>query len=226
MTTKCLCETLSKMEPKTIVFDLDDTLVKEIAYLKSAFREIAGVADSQKSTLADEMFALYKGKQNVFEHLCATYPHLKLDQLKSLYRNHLPDFGDVAEMRQLLADLKADGHFLGLITDGYSITQRNKIKALDIGHLFDLIVISEEFGSEKPDEANFKAFERFGTKEYVYIGDNLKKDFIAPNALGWKTVCLIDDGHNIHTQDFNKKALYLPALRVDSLFGLRAVLSE
>lgn len=36
--------------------------------------------------------------------------------------------------------------------------------------------------------------------DFAYVGDNLKKDFIAPNALGWQTVCLKDDGRNIHRQ--------------------------
>ena len=35
----------------------------------------------------------------------------------------------------------------------------------------------------------------------TYVGDNLKKDFIAPNMLGWLTVCLKDDGRNIHRQE-------------------------
>ena len=38
-------------------------------------------------------------------------------------------------------------------------------------------------------------------QDFTYVGDNLKKDFIAPNALGWQTVCLKDDGRNIHRQE-------------------------
>lgn len=38
---------------------------------------------------------------------------------------------------------------------------------------------------------------------YMCVSDNLKKDFIAPNALGWETVCPLDDGRNIHKQDFD-----------------------
>ena len=36
---------------KTIVFDLDDTLVPEIEYLESAFREIARFVDSGRTNL-------------------------------------------------------------------------------------------------------------------------------------------------------------------------------
>ena len=35
---------------------------------------------------------------------------------------------------------------------------------------------------------------------FYYIGDNVVKDFIAPNQLGWTTICLLDNGQNIHKQ--------------------------
>jgi putative hydrolase of the HAD superfamily len=106
---------------------------------------------------------------------------------------------------------------LGLVTDGYSKTQRNKLKALEIEELFDLVVISEEFGSAKPSEANFAVFHQFKTDQYYYIADNPAKDFVSPNALGWQTICLIDAGKNIHKQDYTKESLYLPRLKIDTL---------
>ena len=36
---------------------------------------------------------------------------------------------------------------------------------------------------------------------FTYVGDNLKKDFIAPYHLGWMTICLKDDGRNIHRKE-------------------------
>lgn len=87
-----------------------------------------------------------------------------------------------------------------------SVQQRNKIEALDLCRWINDkdIVISEEFGSEKPALSNYAYFmERYPEcHDFTYVGDNLKKDFIAPNALGWLTVCLKDDGRNIHRQDF------------------------
>ena len=83
--------------------------------------------------------------------------------------------------------------------------QRNKIEALGLSRWMDAedIVISEEFGSEKPALSNYAYFmERYPEcHDFTYVGDNLKKDFIAPNALGWLTVCLKDDGRNIHRQE-------------------------
>ena len=100
--------------------------------------------------------------------------------------------------------LKNQGVRIGLITDGCSVQQRNKIEALGLRRWIEEedIIISEEFGSGKPALANFEYFMKRYPEchDFTYVGDNLKKDFIAPNALGWQTVCLKDDGRNIHRQ--------------------------
>lgn len=214
------------MEKKTLVFDLDDTLVKEIDYLKSAFAAIAEHLDRDNPDLFHEMFGWYKGKQDVFGNLESRYEHAVKQQLKDFYRNHVPNFDPISENRDLLIELKNDGHYLGLITDGFSITQRNKIRALDIDYLFDLIIVSEEFGSSKPDKRNFEVFSQFDTKQHFYISDNVNKDFIAPNQLGWTTVCLLDSGENIHTQDFNKETLYLPTHKIHALSELKGIINQ
>ena len=128
MTMKFWCIILHiKMEKKTVVFDLDDTLVKEIDYLKSAFASIATYVDPSNVTLFDDMFKWYQSKQDVFGNLEQQYKKPLKAELKLMYRNHLPNFDPRSKNRQLLIDLKSQGHFLGLVTDGFSITQRNKI---------------------------------------------------------------------------------------------------
>lgn len=214
------------MEKKTIVFDLDDTLVSEIDFLKSAFASIALQLDPENPALYEEMFDWYKTKNDVFGNLEKRYDEAIKEELKAHYRNHVPNFNPLSENREMLLALKAQGHYLGLITDGFSITQRNKIKALDIEHLFDLIVISEEFGSAKPHENNFRVFHQFNTASYYYISDNVAKDFITPNKLGWTTVCLLDRGENIHPQDFGKDSVYLPAISIRDLSELTNIINN
>jgi putative hydrolase of the HAD superfamily len=81
------------------------------------------------------------------------------------------------------------------------LTQRNKIRALGLDAWIDSVVISEEFGSAKPDERNYRHFEeQFSGERFVYVGNDVTKDFIAPNRLGWQTVCVLDDGLHIHPQ--------------------------
>lgn len=215
------------MTTRTIVFDLDDTLIKEFDYLKSAFYEIAQQIDViNTESIYKKMLLWYKQKENVFQNILKEYSNLDLSQLKSIYRNHFPKFENTESVRELLQYLSNKKYKIGIITDGYSITQRNKIKALDIEPILDLIIISEEFGQEKPSFSNYEVFHQFNTDEYYYIGDNFNKDFIAPNQLKWNTIALLDNGFNIHTQNFNLDKKYLPQVTINKLSDLKKILDE
>lgn len=191
------------------IFDLDDTLYKEIDFLKSAYWEIAKTLSKTNSELLYmEMFALYKKKINVFKWLSDKYSHLTANQLIIKYREHIPKIDLYPGARSFLDKLKKSNIPLGLITDGRSITQRNKLKSLKIERYFNDIIISEEFGSEKPSIDNYFFFQKkyIGYKLF-YIGDNVEKDFITPNNLDWDTWCLIDNGQNIHSQFLDKNTI-------------------
>ena len=92
--------------------------------------------------------------------------------------------------------------------------------------MFDKIIISEELGSSKPDERNFTFFLEEQACEYFYIADNVKKDFITPNKLGWTTVCLLDSGKNIHPQNFNISEEYLPKFRINKIIELKILIQN
>lgn len=204
---------------KVVCFDLDDTLYKEIDYLKSAYREIAAYAaehcyscsDSPiilASKAYDTMLEAYLKGKNAFECLNSFLGIcIPICEYLQIYHNHKPGISLSEDVEQTLDTLKASGYIIGLITDGRSVQQRNKIEALGLNKWIvnDNIVISEEFGSEKPASANYEYFmKRYPEcEDFTYVGDNLQKDFIAPNALGWKTICLLDDGENIHKQEFS-----------------------
>ena len=187
-----------------IIFDLDDTLYKEIDFLHSAYREIAAELQNEffLTGVYDYMLSLYKQKVDVFGEVIRHF-HLPLqkDELLQCYRNHKPHIVLSDETRQLLGQLSSL-YPIGLITDGRSITQRNKIEALGLMPYLcseKHIIISEEFHSAKPSERNYRYFQDlYPEKQFIYVGDNVEKDFIAPNHLGWNTICLLDDGRNIH----------------------------
>lgn len=216
---------------KVICFDLDDTLSKERLYLLSAYREIAAYAVSKvraadRASLAEEAFAAmvdaYRQGGNAFEALNARLGlQVPVSDYLQRYRNHVPDIRLPEATEALLQALQQQGVVLGLITDGRSLQQRHKIEALGLKRFFlpENIVISEEFGSEKPCEANYRYFmERYPEAEgFVYVGDNPKKDFVAPNRLGWLTVGLRDNGENIHSQSLDFPEEFLPKVWVDTL---------
>lgn len=198
---------------KVVCFDLDDTLYKEIDYLKSAYMEIAeyaahhcyGCSDAPMILAAkayDVMLQAYTDGRNAFERLNKFLGlNLPISDYLQIYREHKPNLHLSYDTIFTLNALKVSNYVIGLITDGRSVQQRNKIEALRLHRWIDDkdMVISEEFGSEKPNSANYEYFmERYtDCRDFIYVGDNLKKDFIAPNALKWTTFCLKDDGRNI-----------------------------
>jgi putative hydrolase of the HAD superfamily len=187
-----------------VVFDLDDTLYNELDYLKSAYKSIAQYLEPVDwIALYTLMFSSYRCNINVFEHLASEY---KIDAttLINMYRNHKPDIVLFEGVLEVFKAIKIKNGSIGILTDGRSNTQRSKLSSLNILNLVDKIIISDEIGSEKPSMENYKAIEdNFIGFQYYYIADNLKKDFITPNNLGWKTVGLIDNGKNIHFKSHN-----------------------
>lgn len=201
-----------------IVFDLDDTLYNEIEYLKSAYKFIANQLDStDKKLLYRNMFAMYRKGENVFQYLVDKY-NIEMSDLITLYRNHTPDiylFDGLTEILELIIQKKGK---LAIITDGRVKTQLAKLKALGIEDYFSKVVISEAIGTEKPNQQNFSVVEEdLPAAEYYYIGDNIKKDFVSPNLMGWRTIGLIDNGLNIHyeTSD-NVKEGFMPHYLITS----------
>ena len=189
-------------DKKVICFDLDDTLYNEIDYLRSGYKTIAKSIEPQWQSLLAQMFSIYRSGRNAFEYIEKHYNLSIKDQLE-LYRNHLPDIVPFDGVKSLFESIDLKGGKIVIITDGRSISQRNKIKSLGLESLVKLILVSEETGHDKPHPHNFHmVLEEFPHHEYCYIGDNLAKDFIVPNRLGWQTVCLLDKGRNIHNNAF------------------------
>lgn len=215
---------MQSLSDLVVCFDLDDTLYKEKDYLKSAFKEIAahvartGNGDSENNfhILLD---AFERGNPPFQEINTRLNIEIPVDRYLEIYKGHKPAIRLSTEIFETLRVLKSRKCVLGLISDGRSITQRNKIEALGLGQFFadDNIVISGEFGSEKPSERNYLFFsEKYKNGRFTYIGDNLTKDFVTPNRLGWTTICMLDNGQNIHKQDFSIAESFWPKYTVET----------
>ena len=221
---------METIENKVVVFDLDDTLYKEIDFLKSAFHDISEIIATNiginKDTVYNDLMKFYDNNENAFECVIKKFDlKCSLEYLLNFYRTHKPKLIFSKSNTILLNELQAKGVKLCVLTDGRIIQQQNKIEALGISSYFSEIIISEEFGSEKPNISNYKHFEnKFGIGDYYYIGDNIKKDFISPNRLNWTTICLINNGCNIHEQNFNVPQEYLPTHKVLDLIEVTEVL--
>lgn len=218
---------------QVIVFDIDDTLHKEIEYLNAAYRLIA------KELWGDEwyehytqMLSDYHAGENVFEKICEQRTDVEMAGLLNMYRFGVHELTLDGEVAEVLSALKAKGVILGIVSDGREVTQMNKVEALGLTRWIDAdcIVINSDSKLFKPNPSGYERLlaairakysdEQF---EFTYVGDNSKKDFVVPNTLGWNTICLKDDGRNIHKQDFELASEFaLPKKMIISLTELVA----
>ena len=181
---------------KVVVFDLDDTLYNEIDYVKSGFCCVAKVLPNIENA-AEKLYKLFMQRKQPIDELLqaeSCFSQNTKEKCLTAYRNQNPDLTLSDSVKKLLLRLKANGYRLGIITDGRTEGQKAKIKALGLNDLVDKIIITDEFGGIQYRKPNPKAFEtmrdyfdvRF--EEMCYIGDNITKDFIAPDMLGMKSI--------------------------------------
>jgi len=196
------------------VFDLDDTLYSEREFEKSGIEFVYNFFEIKNFNLN----YIVNNRVNWIEQITsATNKSITWDMVLEIYRNHFPAIHLYKDSKIFLDNLLSLGCEMSLITDGRSITQRNKLRALEIDSYFKSIIISEEVNSEKPSEYNYKlVMDDNQYDKYVYIADNPKKDFITPNKLGWTSVCLLDRGQNVHKQFFTNSNNFNPHFIIKS----------
>lgn len=180
---------------KAIIFDLDDTLYGEKEYVVSGYRAIA-TALPQIERMEEKLWQAFEQKKSAIDEVLVAegiYTEELKQKCLSIYRLQQPDIHFYEGAKELLVQLRADGYKLGIITDGRPEGQRAKITALGLDELVDHIIVTDELGGveyRKPNKVAFEIMrEIFDVKfsEMCYVGDNSKKDFIAPNMLGMRS---------------------------------------
>lgn len=184
------------LQKSVVIFDMDDTLYSETDYVRSGYAEIAKHFPEIDNMASKLWHAFESGKQaiNYVLEQEGLFSDEAVKQALSIYRNQQPRIFLYPEAKDLLETLKSRGIRLGMITDGRPEGQRAKIAALGIEKYFEKIIITDELGGvdfRKPNPAAFEMMQAYFNVPYsemVYIGDNPKKDFIAPNALGMDSI--------------------------------------
>ncbi len=154
--------------PRAISFDLDNTLFDRPHSLRVfTARLMAEFSGKLLGVTSEEVFTAiaqadgdgYRSRQHAMEHLRrATFWKCRPD-LASLRR-----FWDLTfplsvvpyeDSRSALEECARLGLKLALISNGWSALQRQKLQTLGFDVFFDVILIGEEVGMEKPDAAVF-----------------------------------------------------------------------
>jgi len=185
---------------KVVLFDLDDTLYLERDYVYSGYKVVANFIGEKYNLLSDDLYFKMielskESYSNVFNRLFNFY-NIKIDnnELKKIigiYKNHFPNIKLCKDSEKAINILLEKGIRLGLITDGDSIQQRNKINALKIEKYFEKIIITDELAPNrefwKPNKKSFELMIYHFKEEpqnMLYIGDNLDKDPLGAFEVG------------------------------------------
>jgi putative hydrolase of the HAD superfamily len=175
---------------KAIIFDVDNTLIdrrKSFNDFCEYFIELYAERypyEGEKEALIQYMVDIdedgYGGLENFIIKLKKVWrlPHSVEGFIKE--RNEI--FGSLTvtyeETHEVLGALK-ERYKLGIITNGYSSVQREKIRLAGVTDYFEDIIVSGEEEFAKPDERIFKlSCSRLGVapEEAVYVGDYYPND--------------------------------------------------
>ena len=117
------------------------------------------------------------------------------------------------ETMSTLIHLKAQGYQLGVISNGLTIKQYEKLVRLGLHHFFDAVITSQEAEVEKPDNAIFElAMNTMNceAENSVMIGNNFNDDILGAINTGMSAVYLTPQ-----LKESEKKYIENEGLKVD-----------
>lgn len=210
---------------RAIFFDLDDTLIRYDAAYEIALSASHTVLASRHPHISLDGLrnAIYAAYEKQFGYDTPGFADLGIlsvrqlreiltgDALRDLQLETGPDFvaslieaHEAVERKEIqpfvdtleTLDILAKSFPLGVITNGPSAMQREKLANLELTHRFPVIVVDSEFGHPKPDVRIFAhAAEAVGCKpeELLFVGNSPEADVTGAVSAGWTCVWLNAD---------------------------------
>ncbi|NNC81830.1 MAG: noncanonical pyrimidine nucleotidase, YjjG family [Acidimicrobiales bacterium] len=196
------------MAYRTVLFDLDHTLLDSDTSMKLAFDHTlksAGIAPkSDHFPIYDRInqgmwAAVERGETSPNAVKVARWEQFALElgavvdplDLAATFVEGLSQFGELYDGARALLDDVRERATLGLVTNGLSEVQRARIERLELGHYFSSIAISGELGVAKPDNAFldvvFAELSQPERSTTVIVGDSLTSDMAAGHNYGIST---------------------------------------
>jgi len=228
--------------PAAVLFDLDDTLYPEQAFVDGGFRAVgrllAGPAGRAAAGLAQRLWALHgrDGRGRLFDTLVA---ELGLDDTDGAlaaacvltYRSHEVRLEPFPGVIALLDGLRGRGVRTGVVSDGYGAVQARKLAGLDaVAGRLDVVVLTDDLGPGhgKPSPTAFRVACRLlevDPSATIYVGNDPRKDFIGARAAGLRTIRVGDLPNEGGGAAIEVYAADDADLSVESIDALDAVLS-
>ncbi len=197
------------MTLKAVLFDLDNTLCDTRSLVRTARWEAceamlnAGLpANSIKEayTKLDKVVKEYGSNYTKhYDRLCEACgikrkPEIVMSGRIAYHNTKFALINPFPNTERTLMRLTKSGLYLGIVTNGFTDKQWEKILRLKIRHFFDVIEVS---GKEDPHIGKEKIIKRalrdlgLTAERVAFVGDNLKTDIASANRLGLTTVRFI-----------------------------------
>ncbi len=189
----------------SVLFDLDDTLLDRAAGFKSFCRELyhtsGAMSDTHTEREAVDLMLDWdargmRSREDFFKNILGQWPGVfrDLQQAMQVFVESYPRLLVLEpQTRALLEDLQDADLPTGIVTNGGTIMQSNKIRESGLDGLVGAVVISEEAGISKPDPRIFEeALSQIQASpaSTLFVGDNPEADILGAKALGMPTAWL------------------------------------
>ncbi|MBR4471491.1 MAG: YjjG family noncanonical pyrimidine nucleotidase [Erysipelotrichaceae bacterium] len=202
---------------KTILWDVDGTLLDFLAAERAAIRTLFSVFDLGECT--DEMLARYSAINVVFWQRLERNEITRAEVLRGRFEQFFSEYGLDASIAEqfneryqltlgdtivyrddslnILKALKGKVRQY-VVSNGTIVAQTKKLKNSKIGEVMDGVFLSEKLGVEKPDKGFFdEVFDEIGVddlNEVMIIGDSLTSDIQGGMNAGIQT-CWYNPDH-------------------------------
>lgn len=219
----------TKMKPKYIYFDLDNTLINHSKAESEAQRDtFSGFPEFEHTDMESWLKAYTEENHQLWQQYqkgTIDREHLQFQRfyrpMKNLgisterseeigwaYMKNYRKYWTWVEGAREALEIVADRFPVGIVTNGFLETQQKKIEVMNLNQFTDNFIITEEIGVMKPHPKVFDiATERAGTErdQILYVGDSYSSDVIGGRNAGWQTAwftAFMNDIEDEQTADF------------------------
>ena len=231
------------MDIRGVVFDVDDTLYDMAQPFFGAYQHFYGArydlpvqllflafrrysderfADAQKGRMTMEELYIYRVRMTLRDYGIAV-----TDEEALAFQRTYTELQYQIRLSPVMTSLLDALHnvvCIGVITNGESRHQRNKLRSLDVSPWIpeEQIIVSGDYPFRKPDVRIFREMERrlrLAPESLIYVGDAFDLDIEGACAAGWHSIWFNHRERGIPTA-----AVVRPSAEVTSEEELSAVL--
>jgi len=220
---------------KAVFFDIDDTLYDTSGFAKLARKAAlqamidAGLPLSQQEAYLFLREIIKEKGSNYDKHFNILTKRVMGEEKPLLIALGMITYHNVKfallrlfpDTMSTLIYLKKRDYQMGVISNGLTIKQWEKLIRLGLHHFFDEVVTSQEAGSEKPDREIFQlALERMGCKaeESVMVGNKFSEDILGATKSGMSAILV-----NSKLNEVEKEIIEREGLKVDVIQDISQV---